>query len=118
MGYYEAYETLKFILDEHSDTGEPLTIILALDAYLMPMNKAKAANEYVSWTPKKKGMFGKAEYTIDFYSKVLISKAALKNTQAKTTVIKVTRIDKTEPNESKTLLVIFRLSFDLKLAQN
>ena len=82
MGYYEVLETADYIT-ETVDMDSPKTFIVAMDAYLMPMNKAKARNEQVSWTPKRYNAFGKIEYSIDFWAKILFSRAAIEDGYAK-----------------------------------
>jgi len=76
MGYYEAMETANYIM-EHFDKGQKMTFVIALDAYMMPMNKAKARNEVTTWKPKRYNAFGRIESYLDFYGKVLLSRTAI-----------------------------------------
>ena len=87
MGYYEVLETAEYIT-KSVDMDGPMTFIVAMDAYLMPMNKAKARNEQVSWTPKRYDVFGKIEYNIEFWAKLLFSRAAIEDGHAKSTSTK------------------------------
>ncbi|MBT8232507.1 MAG: hypothetical protein HKO66_13865 [Saprospiraceae bacterium] len=77
MGYHEAYKTVEFIINE-KNYNDSLEIILALDVFLMPLTHEIVRNKAVTWLPKKDGVFGKIENTLDFYARMLFSSNAIR----------------------------------------